>query len=271
MAFITRDVDTDDSGDGISGTIHDNSWLQSKYNSIENPFISRSTITTTGNQTAINSGLARWLYCNNAALLTIQGMAAGTEGQRVFVVSTGGGQVDIANQNGSASAANRIITGVTGSISLMNGMAALVYDATAARWRVLDHNQGAWITPTFAAGNFTGNASMTWTLASGDVTTYASKLDAGSRTMTVEFQLITTTVAGTPNTALQIAIPGGLTAAKAMLNPILYKDNGGANTIGYCAVSSGGTVIQCFTASGGNWTASTNATYVYGQIAFEVQ
>src|SRR6185295_3701711 len=34
----------------------------------------------------------------------------------------------------------------------------------------------SWITPSYSGGNFTANGSMTWTVDSGDVTTYAYKL-----------------------------------------------------------------------------------------------
>lgn len=271
MGFFSRTVDIDDAGSGTNGTPHDNSWLQAIYTAIENAFTSRSTITTTGNQTAINSGLVRWLYCNNATLLTIQGMTAGVEGQRVFIVSTGAGQVDIANQNATATEANRIICGVTGTISLAagSGRCALEYDATASRWRVIQHEQGAWISPTFSAGNYTGNGAMTWTVASGDVITCAYYLDG--RQLRVAFYLGSTDVGGTPNTALQIAIPGGFTAQSAALNAMVHNDAGAGNTLGFCQVLPGATLIQCSKNDLSTWATSTNATGVQGQLSFEVQ
>jgi hypothetical protein len=232
-----------------------------------------STITTTGTQTALSVPAGRGdlvIFCNNATTLTLQGITAAQNGQSLTLVSIGAGNVEINNQHASASAANRIINQVTGTITLVAGCGrvTMVYDSTNSRWRVMQHEQGAWITPTFAAGNFTGNASMTWTVASGDVDTYAYMLDG--RIMTVVWYMQTTTVGGTPNTTLQIAVPNSLTAAKRVLNPFIYNDNGGGNTMGFAEVASSGVVIQLFKLTAANWSAATDATKVFGQISFEV-
>jgi hypothetical protein len=66
----------------------------------------------------------------------------------------------------------------------------------------------------FAAGNFTANGAMTWTVASarsGDLSAYSIV----GKTLTIWFS-ITGTVGGTPNSQLLIAIPGGFTAAAAV-------------------------------------------------------
>lgn len=125
-----------------------------------------------------------------------------------------------------------------------------------------------WQTPTFAAGDFTANGAMTWTVDAGDVTTYAWRQDG--KMMTVLITLATTTVGGTPNTQLQIKVPGGRTAAKRAINPCFILDNN-VRTTGYLDVAAGGTNITVNRTDGANWTASTNLTYVYGQITFEVQ
>ena len=126
----------------------------------------------------------------------------------------------------------------------------------------------AWVTPTFAGGNFTGNGSMTWTVDSGDVTTNAY-IQIG-KTITYTFYLVNTSVGGTPNSALQIAIPNSQAAAKTMGGVCRISDNGGAFTAGFIVVPSGGGVIQIQKIDGSNWNASTNTTIVMGQITFEV-
>lgn len=124
----------------------------------------------------------------------------------------------------------------------------------------------AWTSVSFGAGNFTANGSMTWTVASGDQATFAY-LKSG-RTMTVAFVINTSTVGGTLNTQLLIAIPGGFTAAKAMFNACNIIDNN-VSSIGYCFVTASGTTIGIARGDASNWSASTDLTYVRGQITFE--
>lgn len=110
---------------------------------------------------------------------------------------------------------------------------------------------------TFAAGNFTANGSMTWTVDAGDV---------GTNTYwryekVIEWALVVdaTTVGGTPNTELLATIPLGLSAAKAIIVPMIYIDNG-TRGVGYAQTS--GTTVRLLKISG-NWSASTNNTSIY--------
>lgn len=231
-----------------------------------------STITTTGTQIAlpIPSGSGPLaIFANNATLLTVQGIAAGIDGQELDLFSIGGGQVDLDNQSGSATGANRIINGVTGRISLAAnaGRVRLQYDGTTARWRVVLHEQGAWITPAFSAGDFTGS-TQPWTVGGGDVTTSSYYLRG--RLLTYRFYLGATTVTAGA-TALNIASGqwGGFTAAGTTLNPFVYNDNAGGNTVGFAQVSPAGPV-QLFKLTG-TFGAATDATSAFGEIAFEVQ
>jgi hypothetical protein len=232
-----------------------------------------SVITTTGTQTALAIPDGRGdltIFANNASLLTLQGITAAQNGQTLNIISIGAGNVDIVNQSGSASAANRVVNQVTGTITLVAGVGrvVLVYDSTNSRWRVMQHEQGAWISPNFSASDFTGNGSMSWTLVSGDVTNYSYVLSG--RVMTVSWYLVTTTVGGTPNSELQIQIPGGFSASNTALSIMNYNDNGGGNTVGNASVTAAGTVIRLAKLTGGNWSASTDNTSVQGQIIFEV-
>jgi hypothetical protein len=145
--------------------------------------------------------------------------------------------------------------------------AAITFGSTISE-RNRSTPMGEWISVAFAAGNFTGNGSMTWTLASGDQTTF--KYTLVGKTMTVSVVLATTTVGGTPNTTLRIAIPGGFTAAAAMSTTWEVTDNG-ATTRALAEVAAAGTLITIVKAAGGNWAAATDNTGVKGQITFEVQ
>ena len=74
----------------------------------------------------------------------------------------------------------------------------------------------AWITPAFNAGDFTGSESMTVTVGAGDVVTFAYIITG--KMMTVSFNIFGITIGGTPSTTVNIAIPAGKTATKAMQN-----------------------------------------------------
>lgn len=235
--------------------------------------IKQTTVSTgTVNDFALTAGTSV-LRCNNATLLTITGITAGFDGQVLIVESIGAGQVDLSHQAAGSTAANRLINFATsGATSLAAGVGTAVfeYDASTARWRLVAHEQGAWIVPTFAAGNYTANGLMTWTLAAGDVTTQAYYLRG--RMLTVAFYLQTTTVGGTVNTTLQIGNGawGSFTATRAMLALSLYNDNGAGNTQGRVETTASGTNIIILKNAATNFTLSTDLTNVFGELSFEV-
>jgi len=127
---------------------------------------------------------------------------------------------------------------------------------------------GAWTTPAFNAGNFTASGSMTWTVESGDVQTYAYTIIG--KTMILNFTIVTSTVGGTPDSTLQIAIPASKLAAKTQTGGLTYTD-AALRGVGSTTVVAGGSIAYLYTYSWGNWTPSTNTTRVSGSIAFEIQ
>jgi len=120
---------------------------------------------------------------------------------------------------------------------------------------------------TFSAGNFTGNGSMTWTLTSPDQVYFGYAIRG--KLMTLHFQLDTTSVGGTPNSQLQITIPLSKVATRTKTGTCRIIDNG-TSSIGFCFVSASGTVVSIALGSAGTWAASTNATYIQGEIEFEI-
>lgn len=125
---------------------------------------------------------------------------------------------------------------------------------------------GTYVAVTYAAGTFTGNGSMTWTVDAGDQKTlkyvrYAKKIIA-------IFSIELSTVGGTLNTDLRIAIPLSLTAATRMTGHLYYLDNGTHGT-GMAVVDPGDTTIRLVKSGWGNWAASTNLTSVLGRIEIE--
>lgn len=232
-----------------------------------------SAPTTTGTQTAlaIPAGTGDLtIYANNATLLTVQGIVAGTSGQRLTIVSKGAGQVDFAHLHASGTALGKLklfaTTGLT-SLAAGSGVAIFQYDATVTQWRLIEHEQGAWITPAFAAGDYTG---PTWTVEAGDVDTMKYRLRG--RTLAVTYRILTTTVSGTP-TSLIISNGqwGGFTCAVAVSVMGIGSNAGGATEAIFSQTTAAGTTITNNQLDAGTWSNATNTTFVVNTVEFEVQ
>jgi hypothetical protein len=130
-------------------------------------------------------------------------------------------------------------------------------------------SSGSWTSQVYSGGLFTGNGAMTWTVDSADVVTLGYQQSVN--TMTVNVVLDTTTVAGTPNTTLQIAIPNGKTAAKKVESTCLIYDNSATPITGIAGVAAGGTVMTIKRLDGAVFAASTNNTGLRASLTFEVQ
>jgi hypothetical protein len=132
---------------------------------------------------------------------------------------------------------------------------------------------GEWISPAYAAGDFTGSGGMTWTVDVGDVLTFEYTLIG--KTMIVVFALGTTSVTAPVGTDLQIKIPAAQVSAKTVVGGTLrVSDNGSVGELGVCVVAAGGTNILLRRSpliAVPNWTAAVNNTTVQGIVAFEVQ
>lgn len=229
------------------------------------------TITSTGTQNdyAVTAARSLILRCNNATLLTFNGFAAGTDGDIIDIVSVGAGQVDVAHQNAGSSAANRFINFATvGKTSLAAGVgtARFVYDGTTARWRLVHHEQGAWITPTFSAGDYTSDAG-TWVVGAGDIINCQYYLRG--KELSVVLSCLTTTVTGTPS-ELRRAIPGGYTADFEVRMGAQISNNGTQNN-GWSRVQSGLTYIGAYIDTFGAFTNAADNTRVYYHARFGVQ
>src|ERR1035437_7263050 len=241
-----------------------------------------SIVSTTGNITALalptGTG-ALTIYLTNASLATIQGIGAGISGQRLTLISQGAGQLDLANNNASGTTLGKlhnIATSGNTPLAAGVGIATFIYDVTNTRWNLVEHEQGAWITPTYAAGNYAGGSPQTWTVDAGDVA--LQKYWLRGRTLSVAFALNTTSVGGAPSTQLFInrAACGGFQGISATVFPDLFVrviDNGGTPVPGRMIVYQDATIlliIYSTVAGVANWTAATNTTQVAGSVQFEV-
>jgi hypothetical protein len=242
------------------------------------------TSTTTGNIDALALGGATFLRMNNATLATIRGIVAPTAGQpKVVVISSiGAGQVNLAHQHATPTAANRLINFVTvGDTPLAagTGTAILRYDDTTQRWRLVHHEQGAWITQTFDAGDFTGGGSMTVTVAGVDITIHKFLLEG--RKLTVTFDIRNLDTGGVAANTIKIALPaaasGGTRFVSANGQIVIgsrsfYNVAGSGVAVGMMGTAVAGTTIDIYRDLNATvWPLSSNDIIIQGQVAFEVQ
>lgn len=220
-------------------------------------------ITTTGNIDDLDFGNAAQIIFNNASLSTLRGLKAGTDGQIVTIVSIGAGEVDLAHQNTNSSASNRLINYVTSGITPLaagSGTCQYQYDGTTSRWRLVNHEQGDWITVTFNSANFSGASGMTWTVIAGNVLTNKFKIDG--RRLLWNFQIINTTVGGTPSSDLIAVNPLSYQANDSNVSMMFASDNG-SRVVGFSVNSFlSATQIGIVKLDGTSWTASIASTAV---------
>lgn len=215
------------------------------------------------------------LRCNNATALTIQGLTGGSEGRILIVESVGAGQVNLAHQNGSATAANRLSNFATSGntpLAAGSGRAIYVYRASTGYWCLLHHEQGAWITATHADANYVAVGGGTFTVTSGDVISMRSRLIG--RTLTVAFDLATTSIAGTVSEVnILKAAYGGFTWAtgRTFGHRGEMLENATRVTMHYnVEAPSGGVLIRIFRGDIANLTASADNAYFQGGLTAEV-
>jgi hypothetical protein len=126
---------------------------------------------------------------------------------------------------------------------------------------------GVWTTVAYNAANFTAD-SGSWTVDDADEIVSVVRVDD---TMIVSFRILTSDVSATP-ADLMIAIPGGLTAVRAVNTTCIIVNAGGNSECGQVRVNAGETVIRISRIAGaGNFsTTAADNTSVVGQITFEV-
>lgn len=246
-------------------------WIAGVYSTVSAVITgSEVTKTTTGNIDDLDFSNATIIRMNNATDATIRGMVAGVAGQQVTIVSVGAGKVLLAHQNAGSSAPNRLINEATSAntpLAAGSGVATYQYDGTTARWRLIGHEQGAWIRSTFAAGDFGTNGSgMTWTVDAGDRTGMDYKLSG--HTLTVYMEILTSSITAPLSSLLSIQNTqyGGFVWAAASANisaPVIIND-AGTPTTGRWVYAAGASQVLGQKGDASNWTAGVNTTSIYG-------
>ena len=157
-----------------------------------------TTSTLTGSQTAFPAGLIKW---NGASTCTIMGIPAPSTSIFCIIQNATTNQIiQIAHQNATATAANRIITMSGGTMNVNAGQSAqLYYDTVTGRWRL--HNIGFInsVSSPFvvSAGNLTmpqATSGVSGYLAGGDWTVFNSKVGGTGAINSIPYWSATTTL-----------------------------------------------------------------------------
>ncbi len=208
----------DDDGSNTVGTIWNKAQIQGTILDPVEAALRWTEVTTTavGTQHNFNPGLNgdTVIRCNNASLLTISGFPAGYGGQRLRLFTIGAGQVDLLHYNAGSLTANRLVnwaasapTSLAPSTVPTRAFAEFQYSAPDGQWVLRAHEQGACITPAYAASDYTATAG-TWTVQAGDVSINAYLLRG--RVLLWHVRLVGTDVSATA--VLKSKIPGGFQA-----------------------------------------------------------
>lgn len=150
------------------------------------------------------------------------------------------------------------------------------FKVTATIWNALFSNltdaglwQGfTWEAVPYSSGNFTGNGSMTWTVDSGDVA--LNRYVVMGKTMVWSVALVTTTIGGTPNTTLNIAIPGGYTAVSTGNHARVARCANNGSLVEASVLVGSSSAISIVLNTFGNWAAGTNNNEFSFQLIFEI-
>lgn len=215
-------------------------------------------------------------------LITFDRTSASAGSRYPFAVAAGSEKVanlDADKLDGLDSTAYSILASdqtITG-LKTFNRGAAAPFAVNAASLKVsnldadkLDGQDGAyygadWSTNPHAGGNFTATGGGTWTVDAADQASY--RIRKINKTLDVHIDLNSTTISGTVS-ALNIAIP--FTSAVGSGCPCLVFDNStSVASLAWAQVAAGGTTIIIKLASGANFAAAANTTYVRLQMQIE--
>lgn len=232
------------------------------------------TVVTTGNIDDLDFENCSIIRMENATLSTIRGLKAGYPGQEVTVMNVQPGQVNLEHENSGSLAQNRLLNtitvgptclAVTGTVF---GSATYKYDDITNRWRLIHHNQGAWIDIPFDAANFTADGGGTWDLSAPDQVLFAFMIVGKS--IIISYQFENTTIPTPVSTILSASFAStGYNATRVMSAKVALALNSGVPTPVFVQAVLTELKFQRddFTTQ---WDSSADDTDVLGQIIFEL-
>ena len=137
-----------------------------------------SDYTTTGSHNNVSLGTASAVRYNGAGTATFTGIAAGANGQILYLHNPSAYTLTLLNLSGSSSAANQIVTGTGANLPVpSNTSVTLQYDATASLWRVTGSSNSATSLPAGSntqvqfnnSGAFGASSNFVWDNTNGRV------------------------------------------------------------------------------------------------------
>jgi hypothetical protein len=258
----------DDDGSNTVGSLVDKAELQ---------LLLRGSMVTSTSTGAVNNWAPpidghTYINWNGAADATFSGLAGGLSGLTATVKNITTTKIaSFLHQSGLSSAGNKFTNYATSGATSIAPSGSLTFRYDGTDWQLIAHEQGDWITVAFNAANFGASGAQTWTLTSPDVAGLAYWLRG--RQLTVTFSLDTTSVGGTPSTALHIlqAAYGGFTGGSTQYSGVmtLASDNG-TLVDAYVQANASATVLRILKKTLANWTAAANTTTAYGTIIMGV-
>lgn len=232
-------------------------------------------------------GYANLYMSGNSNQVTVKASAS-TSGDWTFTLPVSGGTNNyLLTTNGSGTSAWTAITNsawyadgsnagtLSATTQTIGGAKTFSAAATFSSGLVLGSGStlSEYVAPTsvaYNASNFTTNQG-TWTVGSGDQTTYMYCIIG--KMMTIWIKLSATDVSGTPRpTQLRISIPASKTAAAAVAaRPGFFGNNSTSiNGTVNLQVAASGSVIYFEKDDGSEFAASTGGTYAWGNITFPI-
>jgi hypothetical protein len=158
---------------------------------------------------------------DTACDVIISGINEGRPSQQTTILSLGLGRVSLLSQSGLSEPANQILTTPRSQVDLAPGVgfARLYYDGVSDLWRVIQHEQGAPLTPNgeFFLTAFSADGA-TWTVpdvsqVTGNVFAYYLK----GAMLFMNLRLLNTSVSGNAD-RLRVQLPLDYVAKKHMSN-----------------------------------------------------
>lgn len=203
------------------------------------------------------------------------GIGTSSPSYRLHVKASSANEFPIVANN----SANGVVFGVLANSS-QHGELRL-YNSSTTQQITLDATDGAiyergrsvamgeWTTPSFAAGDYTGGGSMTWTVASGDRVTQAYSFIG--KTCLYRVYVATSTLGGSAHNEIRVAVPSGATPAKTMVGTASVYENGAWKSA-RALVSAGSGYVSITKSDVTNFTVSgTDNIYLHMAIDYEIQ
>lgn len=192
--------------------------------------------------------LQPFLWAAFGALLVLLAPAASAQ---VGIAYTSFANIFTAGQRINAGLGVNVAPGATGTLSLSDGLFEFGRSFKMGTWQSVPYN----------SGNFTASGSMTWTVTSGQVTAFTYTVIG--KTLWVNLGISTSSVGGTPDKQLFVAVPGGFTVTAQTVVQCRLYDNGTFQPegIAFSAAADGNIHIRIGQGVS-NFSLSTNNTPV---------